>query len=55
MATQGRLDGNPGRLDIPDLAVSGTCVRVPVFTGHSLAINARFARPISPDEAREIG
>jgi aspartate-semialdehyde dehydrogenase len=38
-------------LDIPDLAVSGTCVRVPVFTGHSLAINAEFARPITPTEA----
>lgn len=41
-------------LGIPDLAVSGTCVRVPVFTGHSLSINAEFARPISPDRAREI-
>ncbi len=41
-------------LGIPDLAVSGTCVRVPVFTGHSLSINARFGRPISPEEARAI-
>ncbi len=41
-------------LELPDLAVSATCVRVPVFTGHSLAINAAFARPISPDRAREI-
>jgi aspartate-semialdehyde dehydrogenase len=41
-------------LEIPSLAVSGTCVRVPVFTGHSLQINARFARPISPDRAREL-
>ena len=41
-------------LGIPDLAVSGTCVRVPVFTGHSLSINAEFARPLSPDQAREI-
>jgi aspartate-semialdehyde dehydrogenase len=39
-------------LDIPDLAVSGTCVRVPVFTGHALAINAEFSRPIDPSEAR---
>ena len=30
-------------LGIPDLLVSGTCVRVPVFTGHSLSINAEFA------------
>ena len=38
-------------LDIPDLAVSGTCVRVPVFTGHSLSINAEFARPLSVERA----
>ncbi|MEO7125799.1 MAG: aspartate-semialdehyde dehydrogenase [Nakamurella sp.] len=41
-------------LNIPDLLVSGTCVRVPVFTGHSLSINAEFDRPITPDEARAI-
>ncbi|HYN94441.1 MAG TPA: aspartate-semialdehyde dehydrogenase [Pilimelia sp.] len=41
-------------LEIPDLAVSGTCVRVPVFTGHSLQLNARFARPISPARAAEL-
>ena len=41
-------------LGLPDLPVSGTCVRVPVFTGHSLSINARFSQPISPDRAREI-
>ncbi|NYI04360.1 aspartate-semialdehyde dehydrogenase [Allostreptomyces psammosilenae] len=41
-------------LEIPDLKVSGTCVRVPVFTGHSLQINARFARPITPQRAREL-
>jgi aspartate-semialdehyde dehydrogenase len=41
-------------LDVPELAVSGTCVRVPVFTGHSLAINATFARAISPAEARSL-
>jgi aspartate-semialdehyde dehydrogenase len=41
-------------LELPDLLVSGTCVRVPVFTGHSLAINAEFARPISPDRARAL-
>ncbi|MGB8020441.1 MAG: aspartate-semialdehyde dehydrogenase [Candidatus Nanopelagicales bacterium] len=41
-------------LGIPDLAVSGTCVRVPVFTGHSLSINAEFARPITPERAREL-
>jgi aspartate-semialdehyde dehydrogenase len=41
-------------LEIPDLRVSGTCVRVPVFTGHSLSINAEFDRPITPDRAREV-
>jgi len=41
-------------LGIPDLAVSGICVRVPVFTGHSLAINAEFARPMTPERAREL-
>jgi aspartate-semialdehyde dehydrogenase len=41
-------------LDIPDLLVSGTCVRVPVFTGHSLSINAEFARPLSVERAREV-
>ena len=41
-------------LEIPDLKVCGTCVRVPVFTGHSLQINARFARPISPAMARGL-
>jgi aspartate-semialdehyde dehydrogenase len=38
-------------LHIPDLRVSGTCVRVPVFTGHSLALHAEFERDISPEEA----
>ncbi|MDO5726743.1 MAG: aspartate-semialdehyde dehydrogenase [Bowdeniella nasicola] len=41
-------------LGIPDLAVSGTCVRVPVYTGHTLTINAEFAEPISPAEATEL-
>ena len=41
-------------LHAPDLRVSGTCVRVPVFSGHSLAIHAEFDRDISPEEALEI-
>ena len=41
-------------LDIPDLRVSGTCVRVPVFTGHSLSINAEFARPLPAKRALEL-
>jgi aspartate-semialdehyde dehydrogenase len=41
-------------LGIPDLLVAATCVRVPVFTGHSLAINATFARDLSPARALEL-
>jgi len=41
-------------LGLPDLPVSGLCVRVPVFTGHSLAINARFSRALAPEEAAEL-
>ena len=41
-------------LGIPELKVTGTCVRVPVFTGHSLSINASFERAAEPDQAREV-
>ncbi len=41
-------------LAIPGLRVSGTCVRVPVFTGHSLSINAEFERPITVARALEL-
>ncbi len=41
-------------LELPDLRVAGTCVRVPVFTGHSLSINAEFERPLSPERASEV-
>jgi aspartate-semialdehyde dehydrogenase len=41
-------------LGLPELLVSGTCVRVPVFTGHSMSVNAEFARPISPERATEL-
>ncbi len=41
-------------LHLPGLRVAGTCVRVPVFTGHSLSIHATFDRDITPDEAREV-
>ena len=41
-------------LHIPNLKVSGTCVRVPVFTGHSLSLHAEFARAITPAQAEQI-
>ncbi|WP_409184453.1 aspartate-semialdehyde dehydrogenase [Amycolatopsis sp. VS8301801F10] len=41
-------------LGIPDLLVSGTCVRVPVFTGHSLSVNVEFERPLSVERATEL-
>jgi aspartate-semialdehyde dehydrogenase len=41
-------------LGIPDLRVSGTCVRVPVYTGHSLSLNLEFARPLSVAHATEL-
>ncbi len=37
-----------------DIAISATCVRVPVFTGHSIAVNIEFSQPMSPDEAKHI-
>ena len=41
-------------LEIPDLRVAVTCVRVPVFTGHSLALNAEFERGITPERAKQL-
>ncbi|MDP1794031.1 MAG: aspartate-semialdehyde dehydrogenase [Acidimicrobiales bacterium] len=41
-------------LELPEFAVSCTCVRVPVFTGHSMSINAEFARELTPERARAI-
>ncbi|MCW2491650.1 MAG: aspartate-semialdehyde dehydrogenase [Pseudonocardiales bacterium] len=41
-------------LSIPDLRVSGTCVRVPVFSGHSLSVNAEFSSPLSVARALEL-
>ena len=37
-----------------EIAISTTCVRVPVFTGHSMAVNIEFSQPMSPEEARRI-
>jgi aspartate-semialdehyde dehydrogenase len=41
-------------LHIPDLVVTGTCVRVPVYTGHSLSLSCAFERPITPERAAEL-
>lgn len=41
-------------LGLPELAVTCTCVRVPVFTGHSLAVVAEFARPLTPHQATAL-
>lgn len=41
-------------LNLPGLEVSGTCVRVPVFSGHALSINAEFDREITPEQALEL-
>jgi aspartate-semialdehyde dehydrogenase len=50
-----KLRGESRRiLELPDLPVSGTCVRVPVFTGHAVSINATFERPISVAQASEL-
>lgn len=41
-------------LHLPDLRVAGTCVRVPVFSGHSLAVHAEFERDLTPERATEL-
>jgi aspartate-semialdehyde dehydrogenase len=41
-------------LGIPGLRVAGTCVRVPVFTGHALSLNLEFERPLSPEQATAL-
>lgn len=48
------IDESRKILGLPELRVSGTCVRVPVYSGHSLSINAEFERPLSPARAYEI-
>ena len=41
-------------LDIPDLKVAGTCVRIPVFTGHTMVVHAEFEKEITPERAAEV-
>ncbi|WP_084039171.1 aspartate-semialdehyde dehydrogenase [Demequina sp. NBRC 110053] len=48
------IDESRKILGLPELRVSGTCVRVPVYSGHSLSVNAEFEQPLSPARAYEI-
>jgi aspartate-semialdehyde dehydrogenase len=41
-------------MHLPELRVSATCVRVPVYRAHSVAVSAEFERPISVEQAREV-
>ena len=41
-------------LDIPELKVAGTCVRIPVFTGHTMVVHAEFEKEITPERAAEV-
>lgn len=41
-------------LGLPELKVAGTCVRIPVFTGHTMVVHAEFEKAITPDEARAV-
>ncbi len=41
-------------LGIPDLALTATCVRVPVVAGHAVAVHAEFASPVTPEDARKV-
>ncbi|QQU26338.1 aspartate-semialdehyde dehydrogenase [Corynebacterium ulcerans] len=41
-------------LGLPELKVAGTCVRIPVFTGHTMVVHAEFKKAITPDEARAV-
>ncbi|KQB87196.1 aspartate-semialdehyde dehydrogenase [Corynebacterium lowii] len=41
-------------LGLPDLKVAGTCVRIPVFTGHTMVVHAEFSQAITPERAAEI-
>jgi aspartate-semialdehyde dehydrogenase len=41
-------------MHLPELRVSATCVRVPVYRAHSVAVSAEFERPISVEQARQV-
>ncbi len=50
---QKMIDESRKILHAPDIAISATCVRVPVYVSHSAAVHLEFERPVSPGEARE--
>ena len=50
---QKMIDESRKILHAPDIAISATCVRVPVYVSHSAAVHLEFQRPVSPGEARE--
>ena len=41
-------------MHLPELRVSATCVRVPIYRAHSVAVTAEFERPLSVEQAREV-
>ena len=47
-------DGRDQEILDPEIKLTATCVRVPVFIGHSEAVNIEFEKPITADEAREV-
>ncbi len=49
-----KIEHDTHKILSPDIEVSATCVRVPVFKGHSEAVNIEFECPISPEKAREL-
>ena len=51
---QKMIDESRKILHAPDIAVSATCVRVPVFVSHCVAAHLEFDEPVSPGEAREL-
>ncbi len=51
---QKMVDESRKIMHAPEMAVSATCVRVPVYVSHSAAVHLEFEQPVSPDEAREI-
>jgi len=49
-----KMTAETAKILSPDVKLTGTCVRVPVFVGHAEAVNIEFAEPITPGSARKI-